>query len=55
MIVRIRRVLRMLLGYDHELLENIENTSTAEIYNFFHKFLDNSILANQDRVGMFLF
>ena len=51
-IVRIRRVLRMLLGYDDEIIEKIENMSTAETKNFCHQFLDNYILGNEDIVRL---
>ena len=41
---RIKLVLRMLLGYDDEIIEKIESMSTAETKNFCHQFLDNYIL-----------
>ena len=33
-IVRIKRFLRILLGYDYEVIEKIENMSNAETKNF---------------------
>ena len=51
-IVRIRRVLKMLLGYDDEKIEKVENMSYTETKNFCHQFLDNVILGNEDRVRL---
>ena len=53
LIVRIRRVLRMLLGYDDEIIEKIENISDAETKNFSHQLLDNYILGNEVVVRLY--
>ena len=42
----------MLLGYDDEVIEKIENMSNAETKNFSHQFLDNYILGNEDIVRL---
>ena len=52
LIIRMRRVLRMLLFYDDEIFEKIENMSTEEIKKFCHQFLDNYILGNKGIVKM---
>ena len=46
------RVLRMLLGYDDEIMKKIENMSNIETKNFCHQFLDNYILGNEDVVTL---
>ena len=51
-IVRIRRFLRMLLGYDDEIIKKIENMSNTETKNFCHQFLDNYILGNEGIVRL---
>ena len=51
-IVRIRRILGLLLGYDDEIIEKIENISNTETKNFCHQFLDNYILGNEDIVRL---
>ena len=51
-IVRIRRVIRMLLGYDDEIIEKIENMSNIETKSFCHQFLGNYILSNEDIVRL---
>ena len=43
----------MLLGYDDEEIEKIENMSTAETKNFTRQFLDFYILGNEDIVRLF--
>ena len=50
--VRIRRVLRMLLGYDDEIIEKIESMSNTETKNICRQFLDNYILGNEDIVTL---
>ena len=42
----------MLLGYDDEIIEKIENKSTAETKNFCHQFLDNYTLGNEEIVRL---
>ena len=42
----------MLLGYDDEIIEKIENMSNTETKNFGHQFLDNYILGNEDIVRL---
>ena len=43
----------MLLGYDDEIIEKIENMSTAETKNFCHQFIfNNYILGNEDIVRL---
>ena len=42
----------MLLGYDDEKIEKIENMSYTETKNFCHQFLDNVILGNEDIVRL---
>ena len=37
----------MRLVYDDEIIEEIENMSSAEINRFFHQFLNNFILDNE--------
>ena len=42
----------MLLGYDDEIIEKIENMSNTETKNFCHQFLDDYILGNEDIVRL---
>ena len=42
----------MLLSYDDEIINKIENMSTAETKNFCHQFLDNCILGYEDIVRL---
>ena len=42
----------MLLGYDNEIIEKIENMSNTETKNFCHQFLDNYFLGNEDIVRL---
>ena len=42
----------MLLGYDDEIIEKIENMSNNETNNFCHQFLDNYTLGNEDIVRL---
>ena len=42
----------MLLGYDDEIIDKIENMSAAETKNFSDQFLDNYILGNEDIVRL---
>ena len=42
----------MLLGYDDEIIKKIEKMSNTETESFFHQFLDNYILSNEDIVRL---
>ena len=42
----------MLLVYDDEVIEKIENMSNAETKNFSHQFLDNYLLGYEDIVRL---
>ena len=43
----------MLLGYDDEIIEKIENMSDAETKKFSHQLLDNYILGNEVVVRLY--